>query len=226
MSHRVEQIGPCTLHLADCATVLPTLTGVDAVVTDPPYGIGYSHGADSGVLASTTKFVGHKIIGDDKPFDPSPLLDFPEVILWGGNHFAERLPSRSRWLVWDKRDGVNSNDLADCEMAWTNSNKPARVFHHRWMGMLKDSERGVQRVHPTQKPIKVMAWCLSFIEGETVLDPYMGSGTTALACLKADKRFIGCEIDPTYFDIACERIRRAWREKRSELKFEEPINAR
>jgi site-specific DNA-methyltransferase (adenine-specific) len=199
-----------TLHLGDSLALLPTLPRVDAVVTDPPYGIGYSHGGSSGVLAQTTRFVGMRIHGDDKPFDPSPWLDFPNVILWGANHYADRLPARSEWLIWDKRDGLTSNDLADCEMAWTNGTRPARLYHHRWMGMLKDSERGEPRVHQNQKPVALMEWCLSFLpQGCTVLDPFMGSGTTGVACMNTGRNFIGCEIDPGYFAIAKRRIEAA-----------------
>ncbi len=201
-----------TLYNADCLDVLKTLGdgSVDAVVTDPPYGIGYSHGAKSGVLAKTTQFVGRKVIGDNKPFNPAPWLAYRHLILWGANHYADELPARSRWLIWDKRDGVNSNDQADCEMAWTNDTRPARLFHHRWMGMLKASERGIPRVHQTQKPVALMEWCLSFLpEGCTVLDPFMGSGTTGVACMNTGRNFIGIEIDPGYHAIAKRRIEEA-----------------
>ena len=203
------------LILGDCREVLPLLKGerIDAVVTDPPYGVGWrGTGNKSGVLAQTTQFVGVGIIGDDEPFDPSPWLDFPHVILWGANHYADRLPPRGRWLVWDKRDGLTSNDLADCELAWTNDTRPARLFSHRWMGMLKDSDRGKRRVHPTQKPVPVMSWCLKQLDlppNATILDPYMGSGTTAIAAMKAGYRFIGIEIEPAYFAVAQRRVREA-----------------
>lgn len=204
-------IGPCTLYNADCLEVLPTLQGVDAVVTDPPYGIGYSHGGNSGVLARTTKFVGQKVIGDDKPFEPARWLNYKTVILWGANHYASRLPDSPAWLVWDKRDGLNGNDLADCEMAWTNLDRVARLKSLRWMGMIKDAERGEERIHPMQKPVKLMEWAMGMAQvpvGATVLDPYMGSGTTGIACIRTGRKFIGIEIDPGYFQIACDRIRR------------------
>lgn len=208
---RVEVIGDCTLYLGDCRDILPTLGKVDAVVTDPPYGIGYSHGKGGGKLARSTKFDNHAIIGDDKPFDPLPFLEFEKVLLWGANYFADKLPSSPNWLVWDKRDGVCSNDQADCELAWTNQKSPARVIRHLWNGMLKDSERGIERVHPTQKPIVVMKWCIQQIgETQTILDPFMGSGTTGVACVKMGRKFIGIEIDPDYFEIACKRIRDAY----------------
>ena len=141
-------------------------------------------------------------------------LTFPEVVLWGANHYASRLPDASCWLTWDKRDGVCSNDQADCEHAWTNLGGPARVIRHLWNGMLKASERGEVRVHPTQKPVAVMEWVLGFVKAHTILDPFMGSGTTGVACARLGRRFIGCEIEPRYFDIACKRIEEAYRQPR------------
>jgi site-specific DNA-methyltransferase (adenine-specific)/modification methylase len=210
---RKEVIGDATLYLGDCLEILPMLPKVDAVIADPPYGIGYSHGVGGGKLARSTQFDHHPIVGDDAPFDPSPWLSFASVILWGANHFARRLPDSPAWLIWDKRDGVCSNDQADCEMAWTNLGKPARLMRHLWNGMLKDSERGTIRVHPTQKPEALMRWCVAMTTG-IVLDPFMGSGTTGVACMNLGRKFIGIEIEPKYFDIACERITNAQRQVR------------
>lgn len=204
---REEIIGECRLILGDCRTID---VEADVCLTDPPYGIGYNpSGGDRNARRGNLP----PVVGDDSDFDPSPLLDFDEAVLWGANHFANKLPNRGRWLVWDKRDGTNSNDMADCEMAWTSDTRPARLFSHRWMGMIRASERGETRVHPTQKPVALMDWCLSFTEGETVFDPYMGSGTVGISCVKAGRKFIGCEIEPKYFDIACRRIERAYSEQ-------------
>ena len=162
-----------------------------------------------------SKFNNVAIHGDDAPFDPAHMLDLaPVVVLWGGNHFADRLPSSSKWLIWDKRKGFTRNDFADYEMAWTNQKGVARLINHYWNGMMRDSEKGVPRVHPTQKPIVVMEWALGEVSspGQIVLDPYMGSGTTGVACAKTGRSFIGIEIDEGYFDIACERIRQAYRQ--------------
>ena len=211
MPHRIERIGSAELHLADCREVLPTLSGVDAVVTDPPYGIGYVHGVGGGRLARSTSFANIAIVGDDTLFDPTQWLGYRQVILWGANHFASCLPDASRWLTWDKREGICSNDQADCEHAWTNLGGPARMMRHLWNGMLKASERGDIRVHPTQKPVVLMAWCVDMTSG-TVLDPFMGSGTTGVACARLGRRFIGIEIEPRYFDIACRRIEEAQRQ--------------
>jgi site-specific DNA-methyltransferase (adenine-specific) len=212
---RKEVIGNATLYLGDCLEILPTLTKVDAVITDPPYGIGYSHGVGGGKLARSTQFDHHPVVGDDSPFDPSPWVVFDRVVLFGANHFASRLPDSSFWLVWDKRDGVCSNDQADCEMAWVKGKGNARVIRHLWNGMLKASEKGEIRYHPTQKPVAVMEWAIkqSGVTG-AILDPYMGSGTTGLAAMRVGHEFIGIEIEPKYFDIACERIENAQRQVR------------
>ena len=211
-----ERIGDCDLYLGDCLEVMPALGPVDAVVTDPPYGIGYSRGAGGGGFGGsrrvTSSLDGRKVIGDDQPFDPATLLalDIP-AILWGANHYASRLPDASRWLVWDKRRGTAVNDFADCEFAWTNLRGPARCLPHMWNGGLRDSERGIPRVHQTQKAIIVMEWCLGFVpDAEIILDPFMGSGTTLVACAKLGRKGVGIELDPGYFQIACERVQKAY----------------
>ncbi len=144
MARKVE-IGDCTLWLGDALAILPTLTGVDACVCDPPYGIGFAHGGNdnSGIGGGryATAFAGEAIHGDDAPFDPSCLPKLPSII-WGANHFCDKLPGSPSWLVWDKRaSSGHCNDFADCEMAWTNLGGVARVFRHHWDGMMKSSER-------------------------------------------------------------------------------------
>lgn len=219
MTHRIERIGDCELHLADCRDVLPTLGRVDAVVSDPPYGIEFSHGGNdrSGFEKGryATSFAKVKIAGDAEPFDPSPLLGLADhLILWGGNHFANRLPASPCWLIWDKRAASqHTNDFADCELAWSNKDGVARIFRHHWDGMMKASERGVKRDHPTQKPVAVMEWCLLQVpKAQTILDPFMGSGSTGVACVRLKKRFIGIELEQRYFDAACRRIEEACRQ--------------
>lgn len=208
---RKEVIGNQTLYLGDCLAVMPLLGRVDAVVTDPPYGIGYVHSGGGGRLARSTVNL-KPVIGDDAPFDPSPWVKQP-AILWGGNHFADKLPATQSWLTWDKRCADYSNDQADCEMAWTNLGFPARMFRHMWNGMLRGSESKVARVHPTQKPVALMEWCLGFLpDAKTILDPFMGSGTTLVACQKLGRHGIGIELDPDYFDIACRRVDEAARQ--------------
>ena len=213
-------IGNATLYLADCVAVIPTLQPVDLLLSDPPYGIGESDKKN----ASRGKPFGSRVDGKNTRGTYVPPTDYgafewdsepPSTeqiatcvasarlsILWGGNYFG--LPAASKWLVWDKE---NSGDFADCELAWTNLPGAVRIFRHMWNGMLRASERNTPRVHPTQKPIALMDWCISQAgEVATVLDPFMGSGTTGIACVNMGKSFIGIEREPRYFDIACKRI--------------------
>lgn len=201
-----------TLYHGDCLEILPHLSGVDAVVADPPYGIGYRPDYGNRRLPNggwMRRTESPAVIGDDVDFDPSPLLEYP-CVLWGGDHYATRLPSTGRWLIWDKRCGVIPERCqSDCEVAWCSNSGPRRIFRHIWDGMVKDSERGQQRAHPTQKPIEVMKWCLEFVDGDCILDPFMGSGTTGVACMKLGRRFIGIEIEEKYCAIAARRIAEA-----------------
>lgn len=191
--------------------VMPLLGRLDAVCCDPPYGISYVHGAEKRRFASAHNE--KPIAGDDSPFDPAPFLNVL-CVLWGANHFASRLPGGGRWIVWDKRDGVGFNDQSDLEMAWVSGPRRAdRIFSHLWSGWTKASERGVPRVHPTQKPVAVMEWSLKFLpDAKTILDPFMGSGTTLVACQKMGRAGIGIELDPDYFAIACKRVEEATRQ--------------
>lgn len=214
MSGRVETIGDCTLYLGDCLEILPTLSKVDAVVTDPPYGIAYQKGSGGRGKHSVRNI--EAIAGDATPFNPEPFLAFREVILWGGNHFAARLP-HGRWLAWDKLAGMPEFDsFSDVEFAWCKGRGKDRIFSHMWKGICKASEKGQgkERWHPTQKPIALMAWCLEQVGPGVILDPFMGSGTTGVACAKLGRHFTGIEIDPRYFDIACRRIEEAYRQPR------------
>jgi len=201
---------------ADSRDVLPV--ECDVVVTDPPYGIAYSPGGGGGGIhrADGRKwrktFTGaNQVLHDNEDFDPAPVLALNKpTVMWGGNHYASRLPNQPGWLIWDKRRGTARNDFADCEMAWTNTGRPARVLRHLWNGMLRDSERGETRLHPTQKPIHVMEWCLEELDvpdGAVVLDPYMGSGSTGVACIRTGRAFVGIEKDPDVFEIALARLR-------------------
>ena len=199
-----------TLYLADCLDVLPQLTGIDAVITDPPYGIAHqcnfaSRGRSN--LAQCNDY--SDVIGDDKPFDPSPWLPFPKVVLWGANHFADKLPPVSGWLIWDK-ERPDTLDQSTAELAWTNCVKGVRRFRHLWNGMMRASEQG-ESYHPTQKPAALMCWILRLpwiADSGTVVDPYMGCGPTALACIRTGRRFVGIEKERKYFEIARDRIDR------------------
>lgn len=197
------QIGDATLYWGDCLEILPTLPKVDAVVTDPPYGIGWK----TPVSPNRPKS-GWTVHGDDKPFDPAPWLQWP-CILWGANNFAGRLPASAGWLVWDKRHGMPANDQSDCELAFRRDGGSIRVFRKTWNGggSLLAENGPARAIHPTQKPVSLMEWCLSFLpDAGTILDPYMGSGTTGVACANLGRKFIGIEIERKYFDIACKRI--------------------
>jgi site-specific DNA-methyltransferase (adenine-specific) len=221
---RTEVIGDATLYLGDCRDLLAGLGRFGAVVTDPPYGIAFSHGGNdrSGIGKGkyATAFANVSIVGDEVPFDPSLLFSLSEtLIIWGANHFADRLPASPEWLIWDKRAASHhTNDFADCELAWSSSKGVARVFRHQWDGMMRASERGIPRVHPTQKPVELMKWCVARTSG-TVIDPFMGAGSTGVACAMLGRPFVGVEIEPAYFDAACERIAEAYRQPRL---FDEP----
>jgi DNA modification methylase len=192
-----ERIGGQRLILGDCMEVMPLLDKVDAVVTDPPYGIGITK---SNRLA-VSRGLGGKSWDDVAP-DLSLLPAVPSII-WGGNYFD--LPPTRAPLVWDKNNA--GRDFADFEMAWSNLDMVARRIVFRPMNM----DGG--KLHPTQKPIQVMEWCLGFLpNAQTILDPFMGSGTTLVACQKLGRNGIGIELDPDYFDIACKRVDEATRQ--------------
>lgn len=194
-------IGNATLYLGDCRDILPTLGKVDAVVTDPPYGIGFG--------AKHTKWSANRgvVLGewDSEIPDVSALLDISEnIIIWGGERFG--LPIRRCWLTWVKPDAAPT--FASTEFAWTSWDKPARHFMQSISGM------NAERIgHPTQKPLRLMKWCVDFVpDAETILDPFMGSGTTGVAAVQMGKQFIGIEREPKYFEIACKRVEDAQRQ--------------
>ncbi len=212
-------IGNATLYLGDCLEIIPSLKEFDCVITDPPYGINYRSNHNSSRKGMYAKWVRTEnlpgIIGDDKPLDPTIILslDVPTVIF--GGHYCS-LPSTRCLIVWDKRDGIGPNNQADCETAWTNLDKPSRIIRHLWSGMLRAGEENISKsykLHPHQKPVNVMRQIVEYVEGSVPLDPYMGSGTTGVACMNLKRKFIGIEIDPTYFEIACERIENAQRQE-------------
>jgi site-specific DNA-methyltransferase (adenine-specific) len=209
-----------TLHLGDCLTYMQGMAAgsVDAVITDPPYGIAHPcnyHERGRGKLAACNDYP--DVIGDAGPFDPSPFLSYPKVVLWGGNHFADRLPPSGGWLVWDK-ERPDDLDQSTCELAWTNCVKGVRRYRYLWNGMMRAGEHG-ENYHATQKPVALMRWVLSlpWLQGAaTIFYPFMGSGTTGVACMQLGRHFIGCEIDPTYYAIAEKRIAAAASQMRLE----------
>lgn len=196
---RIEKIGNATLYLGDCQDILPIIGKVDAVVTDPPYGIGISNNPIRQA---------HKKRDWDAETPSNGLIEellniSESQIIWGGNYFY--LPPSKGFYIWDKVQPENFT-LAMCEMAWTNIDKPAKIFKFRVVGYEKS--------HPTQKPVALMEWCIQKLPNtaQTILDPFMGSGTTGVACAKLGRSFIGIERDPEYFDIACRRIEEAYKQ--------------
>ena len=207
---RVETIGAATLYLGDCREVLPTLGKVDAVVTDPPYGIGAATGIGkvtkegSDFRAAETQW--------DAETPPRELFDALLAmsdwqIVWGGNYFG--LPPAPCFFVWDKIQPEQFT-LAMAELAWTNIRKPAKIW--RWKS--QSINGGDPKFHPTQKPEGLMRWCIGYLpdDAQTILDPFMGSGTTGVAAVQMGRKFIGIEREPKYFDIACRRIEDAQRQ--------------
>lgn len=211
---RVEHLSDdVQVWLGDCREILPGLPRVDAVVTDPPYGIG-----EDGGRFRDRKGGGHRVLekmGWDVSTPDADVFDAiracsDEQIIWGGNYFTDKLPPSKGWLYWQKLMG---GDFSDGELAWTSRDRALREF-------TKCSKAGGKE-HPTQKPVEVMAWCLGFLpEAQTILDPFMGSGTTGVACVQLGRKFIGIELEPRYFDIACRRISDELRRPRLQL---EPV---
>lgn len=221
--NRIEHIGNATLYHGDCREILPTLAACDAVVTDPPYGMKWNTDSSrfsGGHRASVRRREQGRadwgdVANDDKAFDPVPWLQYPQVILWGSNHYAGKLPVGTT-LVWVKKfDTAFGTFLSDAEVAWMKGGHG--VYCRRDLSM-NHATGATHRLHPTQKPIGIMEWCLEKTKG-AVLDPYMGSGTTGVAAIRLDRPFVGIEIEKKYFDAACRRIDEA---SRSPRLFQQP----
>jgi DNA modification methylase len=197
--------GGITIFNADCREALFWVNPVDLLLTDPPYGIGESNEKNStrGLLAPTRDYGNYewdKSLIDQKLIDAARDLARFQII-FGGNYYA--LPPTSCWLVWDKENGAT--DFADCELAWTNLKKAVRIKHHRWHGMLRKGNEA--RFHPTQKPLDVMAWAIQQAPyALSILDPFMGSGTTLVAAKQLGRRAIGIELEERYCEIAAKRL--------------------
>ena len=202
-------IGNCELWHGDCREVLPLMPPVDLVLTDPPYGIGFAAQPTrcqraNGIAATTWD--------DETP--PAWVFGLmlekaKTMIVWGGNYFA--LPPSRGWLVWMKSG--NAPSMADLEMAWTNMDMNARCFEKSVKSA--SLEKNLQSAaHPTQKPVALMEWSIGFAKAETVCDPFLGSGTTGVACARMGLQFVGIERERKYFDIACRRIEQAYAQPR------------
>ena len=198
---RIETIAEgVTLYLGDCREILPTLGKVSAIVTDPPYGIAdvWTKGGQRHGWQNANRQMALRNSWDAEA--PSKeFFDFlreiaGELVIWGGNYFD--LPPSRCWYVWNKPE--RNFSLAEAELAWTNKDAVVRVI---------DANRSDQgRQHPTQKPVEVMTFSILRLKARTIVDPFMGSGTTGVAAVKLGRKFIGIEAEPTYFDIACKRI--------------------
>jgi len=202
MNTKIETIGDATLYLGDCMDILPTLPKVDAVITDPPYGIKrFEKGS---LRFDKTGEYKNGIAWDkapEKAFFDLLLSKGENSIIWGANNFE--LPTSEYFLVWDKQQTVSN--FASAELAYTNIKIPAKVFRFSI-----HQHNQIEKDHPTQKPVDLMAWCMDFVpKALTILDPFMGSGTTGVAAIQMGRKFIGIEREPKYFDIACKRIEQA-----------------
>jgi site-specific DNA-methyltransferase (adenine-specific)/modification methylase len=210
------EIGDCKLALGDCRDILPTLGKVDAVVTDPPYGIGDKWDRAGGFSACGGKLWTGESGWDNQTDEPALAAAMERsdgvAIVWGGNYYA--LPPSRGYLVWDKMQTGFS--LADSELAWVSEPITPKTFRFARAQLASEGKE-----HPTQKPLPLMSWCLGFLpKAKIILDPFMGSGTTGVACVNLGRSFIGIEREPTYFDIACRRIEEAYKQPRL---FAEPV---
>ncbi len=200
-----------TIYHGDCLDILPQLDKVDLVLTDPPYGIGESNqkNLSRGKWAAPTNY-------GDYDWDKNKLNDeyimmvldiSKNQIIFGGNYYGKILGDTSCYIVWDKDNG--NNDFADCELAWTSFKSAVRIVKWRWNGMLQENMKNKDyRSHPTQKPLGLFKWILKNYSKETyiILDPFMGSGTTLVACKDLNRKAIGIEIEEKYCEIAAKRL--------------------
>lgn len=199
-------IGNATLYLGDCREVLPSLARPEAIVTDPPYGLGDKWQGGAAKTKASWKLSDG---GANMAWDavaPAEVVESlhsyaDRLIVWGGNYF--RLPPSRAWLLWDKI--VREFTSGHAELAWSNLDQPVRAFNYAHAQLASEG-----KFHPTQKPLPLMEWCLSFLpDADTILDPFMGSGTTGVAAVRMGKNFVGIEMHEPYFITACDRIRAA-----------------
>jgi hypothetical protein len=224
----VWRLGPHRLICGECEAALVDIApaSVDLLLTDPPYGV--NERTDRGSKGRGGGFRGKRgeipaldfapVHGDDHPFSPAHLFGYERLVLFGANYYAAALPPSPSWIVWDKIDGLTSDkrevgidDNADVELAWTNLGGPARLIAHRWKGVVKGSEHGQRRVHPTQKPVALMSRIIEWRTdpGAHVLDPYAGSGSTLIAAHTTGRRCTAIEYEPAYCDVIARRYQEA-----------------
>jgi len=210
-----------TIYNCDCRDILLDLPKVDLVLTDPPYGIDIASKVNVGgsVLANNTNHIVSN--WDSNPIDDTLMHDIiqhgKQAMVFGGNYYS--MPPSPCWLIWNKRGDYPSNNFADCELIWTSMSKPSRIYKYFWQGMLQqDMKNKDYHYHPTQKPVSVMRWCiLQGDEPQTILDPFLGSGTTAVAAKHLGRKCIGVEIEEKYCEIAAKRL------SQSVMEFSEPV---
>lgn len=213
---RIEQIGDCTLYLGDCLEILPTIGKVDAVVTDPPFGVG-NFVQTTGRLKGRGVNIGKTVTWNDSPPEPEFFELIKKIskhrIIWGANFF-NCFEDRGGAIVWDKvqpMPNFSKADIASCthyqkteivRIPWTNFE----------VGRLAETD------HPCERPVALYVWCIKYLPApQLIMDPFMGSGSVAVACIKLDRKFIGIEREPKYFDIACKRIEKALSQPRLAL---------
>lgn len=218
-----ETIGNCELYLGNCIEILSTLGKVDAVVTDPPYGINLNTDFRSmvnkgfGGIHCGKKY--DRVIGDNTPFNPAPLLTIAnKYVFFGADNYLSRLPAGGSLSIWDKRLSESADKIfGSCyETIWFYPARKKDFFRYKWAGIFGLEKEDIKkRVHPTQKPIGLMERVILKLgkNQHIILDPFMGSGSTGVACVNLNRKFIGIEIDEKYFNIACERIEAANKEQ-------------
>jgi DNA modification methylase len=200
------QDASCTIYNGDCRDILPLIPRFDLLLTDPPYGLGDKWNGGGGGEKSSWSFNP----GEAKQWDmetsdavPAAIKVAEHAIIWGGNYY--HLPPSRCWLLWDKKQ-PDTWTTGQAEMAWTTIDRPVRVFRlaqceaHGQMG---------HKCHPTQKPLSLMQWCLKWVDAQTILDPFMGSGTTLVAAKLEGRKAVGIEISEKYCEIAANRLRQS-----------------
>ena len=201
------------IYLGDSSEILPLIETCDLLLIDPPYGIFEDMESDGVMFGKETIYSVDKTATewDKRPSKELISLAMSKAkywTIWGGNYFADYLGASKGTLVWNKKTG--NNTYADGELAFTNTVGTMRIFNHQWCGAFKDSERGLRAVHPTQKPVQLMKWCIQkskyYDLHLKILDCFMGSGSTAIACKELKKDFIGIEVSEKYCQIAVKRL--------------------
>jgi len=184
---------------------------------DPPYGIGMGGGKIGGDKCGITKdykqFHGEDIAPPEETYFRELERVSRNQIIWGANHFMDKVKKGSPcWVVWDKE---NTGNFADCELAYTSFSTAVRVYRFKWNGMIQgDMKNKEQRIHPTQKPVKLYNWLLTNYaeKGQKILDTHLGSGSSAIAAHYFGCEFVGCELDKGYYEASIDRIEKSTRQ--------------